>query len=509
LEPVSTSEEQAFFHFVVPERQRNTDFPLFCDSKHSFLFSHFSTAQQPVSAPTLHQQCSSQTLRLRPSDVSLLHSAKSLPSDYSSILHDYDSTPKCKIEANPHSPFGRSPACRGDDTIYTKTVNGHTMFLLFWVDDILLSFDDASRRDMQLFKTAFMTRFDATDEGPVTQFLGIDVDYNREGGTLKISQQSTIDALLYECNMSDCNSTHAPMPAGQILLASDRDLYQNPRITKDYQSRVGTLLWLVSSTRPDMAFTVHQLSKHLIAPGPKHLQALTQALRYLKGKSTMGITYTRSAINADVLIAAADADWATDPETRKSISGQIILMNGGALFWSCRRQGGIAGSTTEAEWIAASHLANTLVWMRRLVAGLGNPQSIPTPVFEDNRACRMSSENSRLGNRLRHIDISMHNVAEHVRNGTVRLYDCPSADNFADVLTKALPISDFCRHRDVIMGSAQRTTPAFSLYYDASPHGFPSWGGVRTMISLADHKSPSLSHDSISGGTRWVLASIH
>ena len=335
------------------------------------------------------------------------------------------------------------------------------MFLLFWVDDILLSFDDASRRDMQLFKTAFMTRFDATDEGPVTQFLGIDVDYNREGGTLKISQQSTIDALLYECNMSDCNSTHAPMPAGQILLASDRDLHQNPRITKDYQSRVGTLLWLVSSTRPDMAFTVHQLSKHLIAPGPKHLQALTQALRYLKGTSTMGITYTRSAINADVLIAAADADWATDPETRKSISGQIILMNGGALFWSCRRQGGIAGSTTEAEWIAASHLANTLVWMRRLVAGLGNPQSIPTPVFEDNRACRMSSENSRLGNRLRHIDISMHNVAEHVRNGTVRLYDCPSADNFADVLTKALPISDFCRHRDVIMGSAQRTTPAF------------------------------------------------
>jgi len=70
----------------------------------------------------------------------------------------------------------------------------------------------------------------------------------------------------------------------------------------------------------------------------------------------------------------------------------------------------------------------------------------------------MSSENSRLGSRLRHIDISMHNLAEHVRCGTVRLYDCPSAENFADVLTNALSSSDFCRHRDVIMGSAQRTT---------------------------------------------------
>jgi len=244
---------------------------------------------------------------------------------------------------------GWTPVCRGEDTIYTKTVNGHAMFLLFWVDDILLSFDDASRRDIQLFKTAFMTRFDATDEGPVTQFLGIDVDYDREGGTLKISQQTTIDALLYECNMSNCNSASIPLSAGQILLTQDRDPNQDPRITKDYQSRVGTLLWLVASTRPDMAFAVHQLSKHLIAPGPKHIQALTHALRYLKGTSKMGITYTRSTKDADILIAAADADWATDPETRKSISGQIIMMNGGALYWSCRRQGGIAGSTTEAE----------------------------------------------------------------------------------------------------------------------------------------------------------------
>jgi hypothetical protein len=66
---------------------------------------------------------------------------------------------------------------------------------------MLSSFDDASGCDIKLFKTAFMTRFDATDEGPVTQFLGIDVDYDREGGTLKISQQTTIDALLYECNI--------------------------------------------------------------------------------------------------------------------------------------------------------------------------------------------------------------------------------------------------------------------------------------------------------------------
>ena len=247
------------------------------------------------------------------------------------------------------------------------------------------------------------------------------------------------------------------------LYEADRDPLVSRQDLKYYQKCVGSLNYLVTVSRPDLAYVTHELSRHLSAPGPAHFAALHKALRYLRGTSDLGITYRASDPDTGFLIGYADSDWATNPEHRKSISGQAFTLNGGAVAWKCRRQGGVATSSTEAEFISASKAAQTAVWLSRIARGLGMPQP-PVPIFEDNRGCRIISETLASSSRLRHVDVSIHNVQHHVASHHVRLLDCPSADMHADALTKALSEPAFIRHRDVLFGVSPRTSPPLRMY---------------------------------------------
>jgi hypothetical protein len=119
----------------------------------------------------------------------------------------------------------------------------------------------------------------------------------------------------------------------------------------------------------------------------------------------------------------------------------------------------VATSTSEAEYVAASRASDDVVFLRRVLDGAGCKQDVPTPLYEDNRSCRMMSENPVSNNRSKHIDYRVHALRERVKDGVVRLIDCASADMLADVLTKNLPAPDFARHRSVMAGLMPHTSP--------------------------------------------------
>jgi hypothetical protein len=185
-----------------------------------------------------------------------------------------------------------------------------------------------------------------------------------------------------------------------------------------------------------------------------------RVLRYLKGSKHIGITYTRGIDNANRLLSWADADWAACTATRRSTSGYVSTMNGGAISWKCRQQKSVATSTSEAEYVAASRASDDILYLRRVLEGAGNKQTTPTPLYEDNRSCRMMSENPVSNDRSKHIDYRVHALRERVKDGAVRLVDCPSYDMLADVLTKNLPAPDFERHAQVMSGTARHTSPS-------------------------------------------------
>jgi hypothetical protein len=307
------------------------------------------------------------------------------------------------------------------------------------------------------FKAALMARFDATDDGPVTKFVGIDI--TRDEYTTHISQTPLVKSILKDFDMQDCNPILTPMEPNTLLTAHGPDDPQGHVNQESYQHLVGTLLYLAVWTRPDIVFAVHQLAKWSHDPHEKHMIAGKRVLKYLKGTKEIGITYTRGGPNPNRLLGWADADWAACKATRRSTSGYISTMNGGAISWKCRQQKSVATSTSEAEYVAASRASDDIMFLRRVLEEAGSKQTTPTPLYEDNRGCRMMSENPIANDRSKHIDYRVHALRERVNDGIVRLIDCATEDMLADIFTKNLPAPTFRRHRAVMSGKESHTSP--------------------------------------------------
>lgn len=180
--------------------------------------------------------------------------------------------------------------------------------------------------------------------------------------------------------------------------------------------------------------------------------------------------------NCDKLVGFADADWAGNTETRKSVSANMFSCNGATVLWHCKQQQGVATSTAEAQYVAASQAAKNATWLRRVMAGFGMHQDGPTPIYEDNKGCHMMSsilchmmsEHPVASSRTRHIDVAVHNICHLVHNNTVRLIDGHTHDMAADIFTKSLPAPALCRHRDIILRYILTSAPAL-------PARIPDW----------------------------------
>ena len=136
--------------------------------------------------------------------------------------------------------------------------------------------------------------------------------------------------------------------------------------------------------------------------------------------------------------AYVDADWASQPH-RHSMSGYVVLLNGGPVAWSARKQSLIALSTAEAEYIALTSVAREVLFLQALVDELYGTTQDSIPIFCDNQGAISLASNNKFHGRTKHIDLRYHYIRELVKNGTLHLEYCPTEENLADAFTKALP----------------------------------------------------------------------
>jgi hypothetical protein len=333
------------------------------------------------------------------------------------------------------------------DTFFVyKTTDGHTIHLVFHVDDLLFSFsnDDLGLR----FKAELLKRFDGTDDGPVKRFVSIDI--RRDAWTTHLSQTPLAEQLLDHFDLTDCIAEDTPMSPGTILTAQGPNDPEGFVNQEQYQHLVGTLLYLTVWTSSDLVFATQQLAKWCHAPHEKHLTAAYRVLRYLKGTKDLGITYTRGQNNANRLLAWADADW-TSP-TDRSTAGYVSTLNGGALSWKCRQQKSVANSLADAADVSVSRASDDILFLRRVLEGAGCPQETPTPLYDGNKGCRFLSEDPVENDRSKHIDYRVHALRERVEGGIVRMVECDGRNMLADVLTKNLKAPLFTKHLNILAG---------------------------------------------------------
>ena len=229
------------------------------------------------------------------------------------------------------------------------------------------------------------------DLGRVQQFLGLQISQSPAYSIL-LHQSRFISTILKRFEMNLCNGVQTPMESGLKLLSASAS--EPITAASTYQSLIGSLMYLVVSTRPDIAFAVATLSKFNAKPTALHYSAAKHLLRYLKQTPDLALEYGAQkpirTINyvplpASALHGFSDSDFAGDTEDRKSTSGYVFCLAGAAISWRAKKQKLVSLSTVEAEYIGYSEATREGIWLQRLLSEITGEVIGPISIFCDNQ----------------------------------------------------------------------------------------------------------------------------
>ncbi|CAN6568409.1 unnamed protein product [Malus baccata var. baccata] len=230
-----------------------------------------------------------------------------------------------------------------DSSLFVKQGGSSVVILILYVDDIIITGNTASVIDDVI--VALTKEFEIKDLGPLHYFMGIQIIQHADG--LFLSQTKDVTDLLTKTEMLESKSCATPCLPYNRLLLDDGKPFNNPAL---YRSIVGALQYL-KFTRSDIVSVVHQVCQFMHKPMESHYVAVKRILRYLKGTVKFGINYVTGSMD---LHAFSYADWAGDPNNRRSTTGFVVFLGHNPISWSSKKQQTVSRSSTEAEYRALS-----------------------------------------------------------------------------------------------------------------------------------------------------------
>ena len=333
--------------------------------------------------------------------------------------------------------------------IFRSDKDGASTFILVYVDDLLL----AGQRDIIKWITdELKSKLQIVDKGDAKHFLGMEIIRNRQEGTLWLGQTQNAKDLLEKFGMEHAKGRKTPMDSNLHLAKSEETA--SPEQITQYQSMIGSLLHLANCTRPDLAQAVGALARHMANPSKEHMDAAKQVLRYLAGSTDLGLMFKRDAPSE--VIGYCDADYAGDIDKRKSTSGYVFIVSGGAVSWSSKLQSTVAMSTCESEFMSAAHAAKEALWLRDIKGDLKGRVE-PVTIFGDNQGALKLVHHPYSHQRTKHIDVAHRFVQDRVERGELKCDYVPTDKMVADCLTKAVPLQKLQENRKD-MGLTNRPT---------------------------------------------------
>ncbi|KAJ9557826.1 hypothetical protein OSB04_012440 [Centaurea solstitialis] len=324
--------------------------------------------------------------------------------------------------------------------VYTKFSGSIVTFLVLYVDDILLIGNDVPT--LQSVKSWLSKCFQMKDLGEAAYILGIKIYRNRSKRLIGLSQSTYIDKILKKFRMDESKKEFIPMQHGIVLSKTQCPVSsqeQDKMKSVPYASAIGSIMYAMLCTRPDVAYSVSVTSRYQQNPGEPHWVAVKNILKYLRRTKEMSLVFGGTEDEISVT-GYSDASFQTDRDDFRSQSGYVFTLNGGAISWKSSKQDTIADSTTEAEYIAASDVAKEAVWLRNFLSDLRVVASISRPIdiFCDNSGAVAQAKELREHHKSRHVLRKYHLIREIIGRGDVRICKIPTEDNVADPLTKPL-----------------------------------------------------------------------
>ncbi|KAH9801557.1 hypothetical protein KPL71_001080 [Citrus sinensis] len=274
---------------------------------------------------------------------------------------------------------------------------GGAIYLLLYVDDMLIA--SKHKSEVEKLKNLLKSEFEMKDLGSAKRILGMEIFINRAAGTLFLSQEKYIKKVLERFDMH--NSKPVLTPLGSQFKLSAAQLTEAEKAQMDgipYAQAVGSLMYAMVCTRPDIAFAVSVISRFLSYYNKTHWGVVKWIMRYHRGSSTYGLLYGKSRNGVSEIVGYVDSDFAGDLDKRKSISGYMFMLN------MCIKT---------------------------------------VQVFCDNQSALQLIKNPVFHERTKHIDVKLQFIREEAAKGTVSMSKIHTDMNPADALTKVLPTVKF------------------------------------------------------------------
>ncbi|KAJ4719824.1 Retrovirus-related Pol polyprotein from transposon TNT 1-94 [Melia azedarach] len=328
---------------------------------------------------------------------------------------------------------------------YSKATNGSLIYLVLYVDDMLIAAENKS--DVQKLKDLLSIEFEMKDLGAARKILGMEIYRDRSKKKLFLSQKGYIQKILSRFGMSTAKPIDTPSAANAHLSVAfaPKSVEEKEYMSRvPYTSAVGSLMYAMVCTKPDLAQSVSVVSRFMGEPSKEHWQAVKRIFRYLKGTFDVGLIY--GGDTQCLVTGFSDSDYAGDVDSKRSMTGYVFTLGSSVVSWKATLQPTVTLSTTEAEYMALTEAAKEGIWLKGLVSDLGlhHDQAI---VYCDSLSAICLAKDQVHHERTKHIDVRYHFLRSEKR---IKVNKVGTADNPADMFTKPVPHSKFQHCLDLL-----------------------------------------------------------
>lgn len=288
-----------------------------------------------------------------------------------------------------------------------------------------------------------------TVEEKLTDYLSCEIVFNQNKTKAWVGQPHLIKKLrsTFGEEVSSLQRYRTPGTPGQnLILAKDPEDMIDSEMHKRYRTGTGMLLYLIKYSRPEISNAVRELSKCLSAPTRAAYREMQRVIKYVLDTPTRGLKIDPVQSKEWVLLLFTDSDWAGDKDTRKSVTGYMLFVNGVLISWRSKSQPVVSLSSTEAETYALSEAVKEVPFIIQLLLFMGIKVQLPVRIKVDNMGAVHMVDNNSSTARTRHMDVRCKYVNQLQEENLVRVEFIPSEMNCSDIGTKNVTIDLFEKH---------------------------------------------------------------
>ena len=339
-----------------------------------------------------------------------------------------------------------------DSCVYYKWIGMELVVWISWIDDLVCF---GKKHLMDEAVSHMKLDFDCDDVGRFEEYVGCTLEMSEEKDCIIIRQPVLIQSFVDEFGVDEGKGPKTPAVPSSVLMKLEEEEEVHPEVREKYGTGVGKLLHLTRWSRPEIANSVRELTRHVSKVSAEHVAAMYRCIRYVVGTPKRGwkLKPTRKWNGKGtfefIISGFSDSDYAKCPKTRRSVTGLVVFLEGAALSIRSIMQKVVALSVTEAELMAAVTCAQEMMFIKHLLESLGLLVKLPMVLKMDNRGAVDLINNFSCGGNTKHIEVRNHYLRELKEQGIIVVEWEEGSMNCSDLFTKNCDVNTFERHTSV------------------------------------------------------------